>query len=289
MPMVYNAGTPQQMPQMGQPFGFVMPNMGGQPMGLQPGQFCQMPFAQPMQCGAQMMPQQEGTPQVMQATTAQMTVVQPHQGIAGPDAAHAGHHGGGGIDSARPPVQPFVVVEFPDDQTKLSTAYKALGMSWQHGERRVTAKRFRCSLCTVCDPDEFPMLKVCSLSCEMVDLLLFCLTGILPNTKVSDMACATKRQAREACARQHRLKIRKNACRLQLLSDELDNLPACALRLGFPPELFSPPLRQQYEAMRVRQQLGNNHFSRQLEVGVEALPPGGESTTRLALEAQCPN
>ena len=47
--------------------------------------------------------------------------------------------------------------------------------------------------------------------------------------------------------------MKKHPGRLQHLSDELDNLAAVAMRLGYNPSWLSPVLRQQYDAALLRQ------------------------------------
>ena len=136
--------------------------------------------------------------------------------------------------------------DFFDDDKKLSKTYKALGMVWLHGERRCCPKKFRCSLTTCCNPDEFPMVKVSQLSEEFVDLLVFILTGVSPNTKVTDLGVQTKRQAREALRRQYLVRLKKNPSRFDIMSAELDNLPLVAMRSGFDPQLFSPQLKANF-------------------------------------------
>jgi len=134
-----------------------------------------------------------------------------------------------------------------DEPRKLSTSYKSLGLVWVSGEKRTTPKRFRASLCTACNDDEYPMVKVAQLDEGQVGLLLFVLAGILPSTKVSDMGAVTKGDAREAVRRQYQVKLRKNATRLSHLSEELGNLPMVALRMGYPAELCRPPLKKAYD------------------------------------------
>jgi hypothetical protein len=121
-----------------------------------------------------------------------------------------------------------------DDDRKLSTSYTSLGLVWMHGEKRTTPKRFRASLCTTCNDDEYPMVTVAQLGEEQVDLLLFVLAGVLPSTRVSDMGAVTKGDARGVVRRQYQVKLRKNATRLSHLSEELDNLPMVAMRMGTP-------------------------------------------------------
>ena len=81
-------------------------------------------------------------------------------------------------------------------------------------------------------------------------MLLFVVSGIMPNTRVTDMGCATKMDARIATRSQFQNKMRRNASRLDCLSDELDNIPSVALRLGYPQQLLSPDLRASYDALR---------------------------------------
>ena len=95
----------------------------------------------------------------------------------------------------------------------------------------MTPKRFRASLCAACDPDEYPMVRITQLDDEMVDLLLFILSGVLPNTRIVDLGVETKGQARAAVRSQYMVKMKKNQSRLNIMSEELDNLPMVALRL----------------------------------------------------------
>lgn len=142
---------------------------------------------------------------------------------------------------------------FSDDCRKISTTYKALGMVWLHGEKRCTPKRFRASLCAASNSDEYPMVKVSQLEDEHVDLLVYVLSGVLPNTKICDFGVSTKGEARAAIRSQYLVKLRKNQSRLNILSEELDNLPMVSVRLGYPDKLFSPALREVWEAMRAGQ------------------------------------
>ena len=128
---------------------------------------------------------------------------------------------------------------FADDNKKISTTYRALGLSWMHGTTRVTTKKFRASLCAACNPIEYPMLKVSQLECEYVDILVFVLAGVLPSSKVCDFGTELKRDCRAAVRQIYLSKMRKNRSRLDILSEELDNLPMVGLRLGYPVELMS--------------------------------------------------
>ena len=188
-----------------------------------------------------------------------------------------------------------------DDDRKLSTSYTSLGLVWMHGEKRTTPKRFRASLCTACNDDEYPMVKVAQLDEEQVDLLLFVLAGILPSTRVSDMGAVTKGDAREAVRRQYQVKLRKNATRLSHLSEELDNLPMVAMRMGYPAELFSPPLKKAYDEMRSVRMGGVSSGSpspcgnalaalgdapKQLQIADGTITSDSEDTARVGVQAQ---
>ena len=212
----------------------------------------------PLGAGQQLPPPMMGMmgmmhPQQMMSMAGMMGMhMQPHNGLAmsrdeQPHSTPTSASASGNIDTFQGAGKRYPMV---DDPRKLSTSYKSLGLVWMSGEKRTTPKRFRASLCTACNDDEYPMVKVAQLDEEQVGLLLFVLAGILPSTKVSDMGAVTKGDAREAVRRQYQVKLRKNATRLSHLSEELDNLPMVALRMGYPAELFSPPLKKAYDEMR---------------------------------------
>ena len=113
-------------------------------------------------------------------------------------------------------------------------------------------------------------MRLSQLTDEETDLLLFIVAGINPATKPTDMAASNKGGARDAAREQHICKMSKHRGRLQHLTDELDNLPAVAMRMGYSPEWLSPELRAQYEAARLRG-VPNDHHGRQAE-----RPPAAE-------------
>ena len=51
--------------------------------------------------------------------------------------------------------------------------------------------------------------------------------------------------------KQFEAKNRKQANRLRMLSDEWDNLPMVALKMGWSPMLFSPKLRELFQPVAV--------------------------------------
>ena len=145
------------------------------------------------------------------------------------------------------------------------------------------------------------MVKVAQLGEGQVDLLLFALAGILPSTRVSDMGAVTKGDARGAVGRRYQVKLRKNATRLSHLSEELGNLPMVAMRMGYPAELFSPPLKKAYDEMRSVRVGGVSSGSpspcgnalaalgdapKQLQIADGTITSDSEDTARVGVQAQ---
>ena len=87
------------------------------------------------------------------------------------------------------------------------------------------------------------MLKLASLDDSKIDLMLFCVSGLTPSTRVSDFGVGTKGAARQSVARMYKQKQKRCPERLALLSEELDNLLHVAMRLGFPIDELDPKLR----------------------------------------------
>ena len=123
----------------------------------------------PQQCAqnpmVHMLPQVSTQPAMSQGT--QMAV--QHIPVANqganvpPPPLDAVHHNGVQyitIGKERIPPRPT----YPDDGSKLSTTYKAIGLLWKHSLKRVTPKKFRGSLCSACNNDEYPLLKMSQLS-----------------------------------------------------------------------------------------------------------------------------
>ena len=86
------------------------------------------------------------------------------------------------------------------------------------------------------------MVRISQLGEEQFVMLLYILTWILPITRVQDLGYATQKKARVAIRSQYVVRLRRNASRLSVLADELDNVVAVAVRLGYPPHLLSPEL-----------------------------------------------
>ena len=59
---------------------------------------------------------------------------------------------------------------------------------------------------------------------EQVDILLYCVSGVSPATKVSDLGCTFKGEARKAVSVQYLVRLKRNSSRLSMLSEELEVL-----------------------------------------------------------------
>ena len=91
-------------------------------------------------------------------------------------ASADGFRGGAAAPSKQPDIRfmPSGRPAFPaDDHKRLPRKYKQLGAPHLVGLDRCTPKRFRTSLVSVCDPGPFPMVKLCMLEEESVDLMVY--------------------------------------------------------------------------------------------------------------------
>ena len=98
---------------------------------------------------------------------------------------------------------------FQDDEKKVSSSYKALGLLWKYCSKRVTTISFRASLCAACDRREFPMAKIVMQHDEYVDMLVFVVVGWFPSVKPIDTGARTKGQVRTLAKEQYESKIKK--------------------------------------------------------------------------------
>ena len=94
------------------------------------------------------------------------------------------------------------------------------------------------------------MARTSQHSSEEVDLLIYLPAGLLPTTRTQEMGCEAKGQVRDMVRAQYYRKLSKNPQRLDQLGENLENLPAIVLRLGYPPECFSPSLHDVYKTAR---------------------------------------
>ena len=141
------------------------------------------------------------------------------------------------------------VPRYDDDKNKISNAYKALGLQHEHGKTRCTATRFRISLITSCNSDDYPHLRLSQLSSEYVDMLLYQCAKILPNTKPSDLGAANKRDARLAVRKQYEVRLARGRARFDEIAEDFSNLPQIAVRDGYPLSMCTTETRQRLRTM----------------------------------------
>ena len=133
-------------------------------------------------------------------------------------------------------------IVFSDDASRLSTAFKCLGLQWKHDKGRVAPKKFRQSLIASTDPIEWSMGRSSQFSDDEVDMVLYALTAILPSTRVQEFGATTKGELRDQAYAQNARIFKRDPQRLALLAENLENLPMICLRLGYPPDMFPPKL-----------------------------------------------
>lgn len=136
---------------------------------------------------------------------------------------------------------------FPDDDKRMSNTYKTLGLVWKSGIKKATPKKFRATIPVGCNRILYPMIRMIQLTEEFLDLLIFALTGTTPDMRPVDFGAASKFVFRQALRQQYIQKMSKNRSRLDVLSEEFDNLPMVCMRLGYPSHLLSPELRAKWE------------------------------------------
>ena len=217
---------------------------------------------------AQMMPGWNPYPHMMPS----QGMVPPPMGqqAPGPQAPQAQHapksHGGAsagqrnlhrrGSQSDDEGLKP--IPTFPDDDTKLSTAYKTVGALHMSGKTRCLPRKFRASVINCCNPDLWSMVLLSQLDEEDLDFLFYCVTLISPLTPPREIGADTKGACRRSIAVQYRAKHKRNPSRLACLSEELDNVAACAMKMGYNPTWLSPVRLGQWQAnQRVRAHLSD--------------------------------
>ena len=262
-------------------------NMYGMAGAMQPQVYGSMPPMMPNQFG--MPPMMQGMP--MQAGFPPAGAMQG----AAPPGGMMGHNPSMPCQ-AQPPQEPPdsrrrsrsrspratrfpPIPSFPDDDGRLSTAYRSVGCVHVHGVKRAFPKKLRISIIAACNNELYPQVLLSQLSEEQIDLLLYCVTGISPLTKPQDFGVRTKGEMRRVVADQHRAATRRNPSRLSQLSSEFDNVATVAMKIGYSPEWLSPEYRQAWE---LRIQSG----SASLESRLPAAP--AESPTVPAVVREAP-
>ena len=92
------------------------------------------------------------------------------------------------------------------------------------------------------------------------------LTRMLPSTKLQDTGCTTKGELRSLSRQQFKHHNDKQPNRLQMLIENLSNLPGIVVGLRFPIEEFSPPLQDAYKKGKARMM--------QIRITLRQLPAG---------------
>ena len=134
---------------------------------------------------------------------------------------------------------------FPDDQSKLSTAYKSLGQAHVVGKTKCSSTRYRASLICACNCDEWPMLRLACLESEQLDWLLYFVSRVRPDIKTASFASTFKRQSRAGVRRQHAHLLLKNDRVCDGLMDGFENLLMMTVQVGYPVKLLSPQAAQE--------------------------------------------
>ena len=186
------------------------------------------------------------------AAMQQMPAV-PLQQVPSPSMGHIPLALQGVQSSGVPPTQPPPIPAqatpavtdpsgFHDDQPKLSTSYRVLGMVWKFGARASIPKKVRTSCVHACDPTEWTLLRLSLLGEDETDALVFLVSGIRPTTRVSDLNCRTKGALRTIVSTEARRVMKAQPERLVGLAHDLSNLFQEALRLGYKLRDFPPAL-----------------------------------------------
>lgn len=114
---------------------------------------------------------------------------------------------------------------FRDDAAALSGAYKALGLAWQHNERKVTSPTFRSSLYSAAHTDQFHKVQLSQLSFQFPDYLLCLVAHLRLDTRGAGLHMVTKREAQLAIRRQYEIRVLRHRSMLVHFSDEMCNCP----------------------------------------------------------------
>lgn len=77
---------------------------------------------------------------------------------------------------------------------------------------------------------------------------MYAVTGVSPLTKPTDFGVVTKGEMRRPVAEQYRARMRRNPSRLNMLSEEFDNLGLTAMHLGYSPQWLTPELTKVWES-----------------------------------------
>ena len=88
-------------------------------------------------------------------------------------------------------------------------------MKWRYPEdkSKYTPQKFRNTLISCCDKKRFPMVRLAGLEDENSDLLLYALTGILPDIKPLDFGVGSKGELTTTAKEQYEERNKRNMSR----------------------------------------------------------------------------
>ena len=129
---------------------------------------------------------------------------------------------------------------FKDDSHGISSSFKTLGLHHVNGPKRCMSQLFRCSLINCADPRRWPMMRLAQMEEEAIDMMLWIVCGIAPHTKPSHFGCDCKAAVRRQSKEQSDSRRASQPGRLNLLSEDWDNVPAVAMKLGDREEWLLP-------------------------------------------------
>ena len=95
-------------------------------------------------------------------------------------------------------------------------------------------------------------MRLAQLEDETIDMMLWILCGIAPHTKPSNFGCDNKLQMRIQSREQSEGRRAAQPGRLNLLSEDWDNVPAVAMKLGSRDEWLCPETFAAWDRARRR-------------------------------------
>ena len=145
-----------------------------------------------------------------------------------------------------PQVQPTELITEADDNQKLSTSYRVLGLMWKHGTRATIPKKIRGASIIRSNPVEWTVFRMAQLDEEQTDALLFVCSGVRPSTRIADLGTKTKGELKNAIAREAARVQKAQPERLSGTAHDLKNIILEALRLGYDLMDLPPTVREKY-------------------------------------------
>ena len=131
---------------------------------------------------------------------------------------------------------------FKDGDNKLSSSYVWFGAVFRYGQRKSLPKKFRLSCIVWMNPDIWTPIRISNLSEDEVDMLIYLLTSVKAETRISDLQCATKYELRELLVRESMRLLTAQPERLTSLSSDLTNVARVAYDHGYPVSSMSPAI-----------------------------------------------